>query len=703
MQVLLSDWTLKTAFTKIAHYIAYGFYWVLAKLAQLCNLIINLVRALAGLETYWYNGTQVNPGESGQGDIVINFIQEQGLINIFIALFVLSIVLLFIVTLVSVIKSEWSPVTEAKGNNKYAVISKSIRALINFITVPVVSILGIIVGNELLKAFDGATHNGEGDIGISNLMMQCVTENASWVYINDSDARKIMEANEGTVDVNGQSYKGIYSHFTTSGGYDAAAINRAFNQGAKVPTDLRVSVENIPWLTDEVAEAINDKIARGEAYFSYQDVDMVSIFYKLGNVDYLAGFVVMFFVTKFLFEISFGLVKRIYMLSILILISPPIVAVTPLQPDALKNWRKQFISNVLSVYGAIVGCNLYFILVPYMRRIQLFKNSDILGYPINSFITLLFIGAGAMFIGDFSKLITDIIGGGDLRSQSVDKNGNSLWKSVAKNTGGAISAVAGAPSRAISSGLRFGQDIKYQGWSQASKNAKDSVKNNIMKQSGFLQGLTGAKVDKDGSVKGVGSSFVKGISGETSKIKQGIKEERKKQAEETLESTRGGIATQIEQKRAEADKKQAELDRIQQHQAVHKKMENYNPTDEEKAAYDLLKEVAEIEEAEQQKLLGEKAKLDDEIKALEAQVKVLDSVKVKGVTKGKTVLTSATEIPKGTSKKERQKRRQLKEEAKRNIAKANEIIVQQQAIKQAVEDANKKLGSDDNSGDSSDS
>lgn len=516
MQVLLSAWSLETGFAKLTHYIAYGFYWLIAQLSNLCNIIIKLVRALAGIETYWYNGSMVNPNQSAQGDVVINFLQEQGLINVFISLFVLAIVLLFIVTFVAVIKSEWSQVGDAKGNNKFAVISKSIRALINFVTVPVVAILGIIVGNELLKAVDGATHSGQYDYGISNIVLQGITENASWVYIADSDSQKIINNNAGNVVIDGETYRGIYSLFVSSGQYDEAAISKAFVQNLKVPTDVRISVSDVPWLPEGVAEKLNEKIAAGEMYFNYQDVDMMSIFYKLGSVDYIVGFIVLYVLTSFLFSISFGLVKRIYTLSVLLLISPPVVAVTPLDSKALERWRSAFLKNLLSIYGPIVGCNLFFILIPYVRRIQLFKPTVFGAGVLNYFVTMLFITAGASFVKDFSKMITDIIGGGDLHSESVDKNGNSLWTSTAQTAGKAISTFAGAPTRAVSDMVNFGKTAKYEGWGKA----LGGIKDNAIKKSGFLQGLTGATVGKDGKVEGAGSTFWKPVDKSTKEAKE---------------------------------------------------------------------------------------------------------------------------------------------------------------------------------------
>jgi len=219
----------------------------------------------------------------------------------------------------------------------------------------------------------------------------------------------------------------------------------------------------------------------------------------------------LFTVLNNLTTISFGLVKRIYTLSVLLLISPPVVAVTPLDSKALERWRSAFLKNLLSIYGPIVGCNLFFILIPYVRRIQLFKPTVFGAGVLNYFVTMLFITAGASFVKDFSKMITDIIGGGDLHSESVDKNGNSLWASTAQTAGKAISTFAGAPTRAVSDMVNFGKTAKYEGWGKA----LGGIKDNAIKKSGFLQGLTGATVDKDGKVTGTGSTFWKPVDKST--------------------------------------------------------------------------------------------------------------------------------------------------------------------------------------------
>lgn len=658
---------------QIVYWVMRGLYWILAQIVNVCDIIITTVRALAGLEVYSYGSSTVNPSDPAQGDIVINFLQEQGLINIFISLFVLAIVLLFIVTFINVIKSEWSPVNEAKGNNKYAVISKSIRALINFITVPVVAILGIIVGNELLKALDGAT-NGTAYTGMSNLMMRCVTENATLVNYNDSNSKTLIQENLGTITIDGESYRGIYSLFITSGGFNATAINKMFETSAQVPTDVRIKLDEVPWLPTSIADNLNEKIAAGEAYFSYQDTDMVSLFFKLEKVDYLSGFVVFFIVTKYLFIISFGLVKRIYSISVLLLVSPPVVAITPLQPDALKNWRKYFIQNVLAAYGSIVGCNLYFILLPYIRNINLFKNLTLL----NNFITLMFIAAGAIFIQDFGKLVNDIIGGSDLYKESSDK-GKSLWTGVAETAGKNISTIAGAPVRAYKDGANFVNTVRYKGWGDAIKNTGNNIKNTATKKSGFLSGLSG------------GLNPINALDKDTEKaVNEGRQEVRTRKWEDKT-----GMSTARETLEEEIKNDQGKLDVLNQNQARRTELENLEARTEDEE--NELKELRDSADEEKQ----QKDALEATLKKSKEDLELLSKVKVEnGKIKGNK------QMPKGTWKKAREEREKAKQENKENVEKVKEIIkgndarakkiVEQLADKHGEEDAKKDYDASQN-------
>ena len=92
--------------------------------------------------------------EGKEGDIVIQFIQSDIVQQVFWAMVVLAVVLIFITSFVAVIKTEFD---KNGNNNKKKVLSNALRGVVNFLIVPVVSIFGVIVGNSLLKTLDDAS------------------------------------------------------------------------------------------------------------------------------------------------------------------------------------------------------------------------------------------------------------------------------------------------------------------------------------------------------------------------------------------------------------------------------------------------------------------------------------------------------------------------------------------------------------------
>ena len=502
--------------------ICWVFYTVLTWFAWLCELIITVIRKLAGLEPYYYNNKLIS--DTGQGDFLLRLVQEEGIRDLFLSLLILAVVLLIVVTFISVIKSEWSEMAK-DGNNKYKIIAGAFRALINFLAVPVIAVLGVIVGNALLKALDGVT-SSQDDSGIVNVVMYSLLAGTNYAesYTGPNDnsiGAQIIRANTGEVPWGTGTYQGVYNLFlgSSAGTYNSVAIDNAFKNRIEVNSGVRfatVEGEKFFGVGDADVDKLNAKLYAGKTLvFSYQDTAIVSYFYDITGVNYLLGFIVLFFLTKTLILISYGLVKRMFYMAILIVISPPVVAVTPLQPKALQKWREYFVKQTLSIYGTVVAFNLFFLLMPYIQKFQLFNPIEE-GFwqwlpidTINSYITMLFIVAGVLVIQDFSHMINDIIGAGDL--ESTDKNGNSLWGKALNTTNKTIGSVAGFAPKVVAEGFKFRNDRKHQGMNEALKSRgfgsfKDGLKtigkgidNTFKKLSPTLHDGTTALLGKDGS------------------------------------------------------------------------------------------------------------------------------------------------------------------------------------------------------------
>ena len=120
----------------------------------------------------------------------------------------------------------------------------------------------------------------------------------------------------------------------------------------------------------------------GHVSFSIYDVGMVSYYYDLSfaSFSYLIFLIAGIYFAYVMIATAIGLVKRLFMVTTLFVISPPICALYPIDDGkALGNWRTAFIQEVLSAYAVIVVMNIFFSLLPLITRIEVF---DVSSFPI---------------------------------------------------------------------------------------------------------------------------------------------------------------------------------------------------------------------------------------------------------------------------------------------------------------------------------
>lgn len=148
------------------------YYIIVGGIGKICDMCQALFRKFAGLDGMSLNGEE--------GDIVMQFINNGRVQQVFWAMVILAVVLIFITSFVAIIKTEFD---KNGNNNKRKVIGSALRGIVNFLIVPVVSIFGVIVGNALLKTLDGALSSSGQQTLISNQMFVAGAYNANRVRI----------------------------------------------------------------------------------------------------------------------------------------------------------------------------------------------------------------------------------------------------------------------------------------------------------------------------------------------------------------------------------------------------------------------------------------------------------------------------------------------------------------------------------------
>lgn len=461
----------------------YSLLWsILMWFKDIFDFCYTLVRKLAGIDTYWYNGQQMGTATSEgavTGDVVEAIIRSDVVRNIFISVLVLGIILLFIVTFISVWKTEWEFGKE--GNSKGKIITASLKALFNFIAVPVIAMFGIFVGNALLRAIDSATAGGE-NVLFTDMIMTSVASNALRAdYMGESVNSKFIEANrtsgvtEGENGEQTEGKAGIYYYFSNAkGDIDTETILYYFrNQVTFTGKNYQlVNNEETGGISSIDDYAINNKLDNGTLVFTFSDGEIVDVFFDTSKINYLLAFMVMFFMLKSILTITYGLVKRFFFVVILFIVSPPVVAVTPINSKALDEWRKQFVGHLTNAYVTIGLFNIFMSIFPIFEKIQFFAGGDTI---LNSFATLLMVAVGMLSLNEIIKTINEIFFGKgfDVGSQST-KDGKTLWGRAFNQVGGALKpmTIAGHAAGKI---WEYGNKARYQGVGAAFKSMKDDT------------------------------------------------------------------------------------------------------------------------------------------------------------------------------------------------------------------------------------
>jgi hypothetical protein len=484
--VLMGD-IFETLLQGIITFVANWFYTIYLIFATVLDLIQALFRKLAGLESYVING-QTQYG----GDIALQIINSPVIKDIFWSMVILGVILLFITTFVAVIKSEYQPLETKGANSKGRVIGKALKSFVLMATVPIVAIFGLLIGNALLYSLDMATSSSAGSNLSGRIFVAAAYEaNRAREGVAAYDAEFVERLEE----------KNNFDIFTESGSTGfivetiADKIDDAFQNEIEAPSGKTVDFtmtddENaiLAWFYDKVgAPGYPDT-------FDINNYKLVWFYYDLRSFNFFVGIGVSIMLITILLQVLLGLIKRIYALTILFVVAPPIMGMSQLDEGIFKNWKKAFVASAISAYSVVVTMNIFIMLIPILGQIEFFAVSGITDVSVrtthqvfNYLAQLLIIIGGAVFFKDFSKELAGIIGGADALGDGAAKGGEfikaatkasaitgSLAKPFTKPVGGSLKTAYKAAQD-----YRKGRQQGLTSWaaaSQAASNAKKSVK-----------------------------------------------------------------------------------------------------------------------------------------------------------------------------------------------------------------------------------
>lgn len=416
-----------------------AFYCIGIMLFWIIDLLQSIFRKLAGLEDMWLDG------QATSGDILTSILKSQVVVDTLISVTIFAVALVIIATIVQMIRTEYT--TEGSKNSKEGIIGKGLKSLVMFVLIPVVCFFGIRTSNYLLKAVDSATSGG-GSATISGSIFLAAATGANRLSSkeleNDFAIDEITitsllgsmfpsEFSRAMYDKDNNCVKGFGDRFKTNATSEEKAradLSRKIDSALSLPTDK--------------AEDFPSGICSGK--MSYMNASAVNYFYSYGNINMIVLFVGCYLVLTSLFNAALGMIVRLYKCTVLFIIAPAAIGLQPLDDgNAYKKWRGQFISNVLSAYGVIVGLNLFFVVSGIVSKIELWDPSNFALNTLNRFMQAFFIVAGATQLKAIAKMIGDLIGAADAMSEGegVAKGVTGIVQGMGNMAGGAAKFGAG--------------------------------------------------------------------------------------------------------------------------------------------------------------------------------------------------------------------------------------------------------------------
>lgn len=546
-------------FGALLSFIPKTFYQLLTPVYAIMDAIQWIMRKIAGLDTIYKFNDQTNV----QGDIVMQFMNmiftgsSPVLSNIFWSMIILGVLMLILTTMIAVVRSEYTA-TDAKSASKGKIIGNSLKALASFAIVPIVCFFGMFLCNVILQALDkvstGSTSVTQSTINttyfkserttsgdetynnytffgftvpttttpISGLVFKAAAYSANRARINNSFYNKML--NNDKISANGA--------FTQNKGTDSNSayqncwlMDEAFANCFQLKS--RAYIDRAPFKTEHmfpitlnagVMIVENSLIAAGYTHFDKNNTALVWYYYDLWSFDYIIALGALVVVTVLLLYLVFGLIKRIFELTILFLVAAPIASLMPLDGgNALKKWREKFVAKTIGVYGPIVGLNLFFVILALLQSLELTGIAI-----IDKIVNLLFTIAGLAMVKDFTKMLSEIIGGEDTMGAGADK-AKEIGATAAK-VGKTTAAFAGAglavmkagslTSKAVAGGkLAKNRSLKkkaekgegrYKKGSQSYNNAVTNMADNVTDDEILTQAAASTVSDED-AIKWLGS------------------------------------------------------------------------------------------------------------------------------------------------------------------------------------------------------
>ena len=431
-------WIIGWVFDLINTLLADLFYNIGTSFLTIVDMLQNVFKKLCGMDVYWVGNERV------EGlDPLLQLFTNGTVMQVLIALTLVAVVMVIVAAVIQIIRVEFT--TEGSKNSKGQIFGQALKSLLMFVLVPICCIGGVGITNALLKTIDRATNLSTGQASLGSSIFVSAASNTNRIRAGGNLTEPLLRA----VGINGTINE-------TNREECAQLVDTAFKENT-------VDYSALSGLDD----ALNT-IGQSQ----YERLSLVKLYYNHYEMNYILYIGAGIIAAYTMISVTFGMIMRLFKGVILFMISPPMVALMPLDGgSAFKQWRTAFVKQILSAYGTIVALNLLFLVLPIVENIKLFQpltgvsGGFDAGFDFNganSFVQILVTLTGLFMLKDLTGIIANMIGADDARASGegmAKKVGSTVAKVGLMATGvGAMGAgaLAGVGAKAAMAGGHTG-------------------------------------------------------------------------------------------------------------------------------------------------------------------------------------------------------------------------------------------------------
>lgn len=404
---------LNVAINIVNYFLGFAMYGIVIFLLALIDYVELIFRLLAGLEVDGMRLT-LDGGKDGSSDLLVQLLRSEGIQQAFLSMVIVGLFLLVISTIYQIIKTEYT--TEGAKNSKGPILNKAFKGVATLMMLPLLTIFGVFMGNQILGLIDTATKGGNTNGDQPTIAGTLFVTAASEAYYEANEMRVIITSMatapvELLMNIIPISWNAITNAW---GAADTEGVESNFFD---IPIFGGATSENRDVVESGFICQSKGNYAGVVGGYRYYYIDEVTTYYDISQINYLLLIFGSAMVIKTLYYASFGMIVRLFHCGILFVISPMIIGVSPVNDGTFKKWTRSFMGKAISAYGVVMAMNVFFIVVKVLLSLDIeFTNIDdyMFGNEIMvGLIKSIFVIGGCTMVEKFSKELGGYFGADD--------------------------------------------------------------------------------------------------------------------------------------------------------------------------------------------------------------------------------------------------------------------------------------------------